>query len=191
MVERAIQDAQAQMRTVKMALEWRYGGENIREDHPILPWLVRYPAMFINLARQGEDGRSAYERRMGKRYLRELPDMGEFMCYLKPESRGVEKADTRWGDGIYVGIREESNEILVATNKGVIKVMSYKRRPEENRWDRLEFEEIKGIPWEPIQGRSGIEVKSRVEIPGEKQPVTMDEGILLRPKWEKNVYHQG
>ena len=67
MVERAIQDVQAQIRTVKMALEWRYGGNKLKEDHPILPWLIRYSAMQINVARKGEDGRTAYERRRGKR----------------------------------------------------------------------------------------------------------------------------
>ena len=51
MVERAIQDVQAQMRTMKLAVEWRYGQE-LKEEHPILPWLVRYSAMSINLARK-------------------------------------------------------------------------------------------------------------------------------------------
>ena len=35
MVERAIQDVQAQMRTLRLALEWRYWEEKIKEDHPI------------------------------------------------------------------------------------------------------------------------------------------------------------
>ena len=77
---------------------------------------------------------------------------------------------------------------MVATEKGVIKVMSYKRRPEEQRWNKEEFEGIKGLPWEPVPGRAGIEIKSRVEVPTERAPVTLDEGILLRPKVGRRMY---
>ena len=58
LVERAIQDAQAQMRTLKLALEYRYQNR-IEDSHPILPWLVKHASMIINIARQGEDGRTA------------------------------------------------------------------------------------------------------------------------------------
>ena len=81
LVERAIQDVQAQTRTIKMALEWRYGGEKIKEEHPILPWLIRYSAMLINITRKGEDGRTAYERRRGKRYLRTAGIWGMYMVF--------------------------------------------------------------------------------------------------------------
>ena len=61
-VERAIQDVQAQMRTLKIALEYRYK-RIINEDSDILPWLVKHAAMTISIARKGEDGRTACERR--------------------------------------------------------------------------------------------------------------------------------
>ena len=66
-VERAIQSVQELMRTMKMALQSRYK-RRIRGDHPVLPWLVKHAAMIINLCKVGNDGRTAYERRKGKRF---------------------------------------------------------------------------------------------------------------------------
>ena len=34
------------------------------------------------------------------------------------------------------------------------------RKAEEERWNQEEFANAKGTPWEPIPGRSNIEVKS-------------------------------
>ena len=72
--------------------------------------------------------------------MRELPDFGECVWYLNPESKEIDKAGSRWSAGIYVGIREEPNEILMATNEGAIEVMPFRRRPEEQRWNKEEFE---------------------------------------------------
>ena len=180
MVERAIQGVQAQMRTLKLALEYRYQNK-IEESYPIVPWLVKRSAMTINVARQGEDGRTAYERRKGKRFLKEIPQLGECIWYLMPETQGVNKLDARWNDGLFLRIREESNELIVGTSEGVLKVAPYRRRPESERWKWEEMRNIKGTPWEPVPGRGGIEIKSKVTIPSESVPLTIDEGILLRP----------
>ena len=58
--------------------------------------------------------------------------------------------------------------------------MSFRRRPEEQRWNKEEFEKMQGLPWEPVPGRKGIEIKSKVEVQTEGDPITMDEG----QKWE-------
>ena len=107
------------MRTLKIALEHRYK-RVINEDSHVLPWLVKHAAMTINIARKGEDGRTAYERRKGKRFVKEIPEFGGGIWYLMPEARGISKLGTRWKDGIFLGIREESNELIVSTNEGVI-----------------------------------------------------------------------
>ena len=64
-IERAIQDVQGQIRTIKLAVEWRYKSI-LKEDHPILPWIVKYAGITISVCRKGEDGRTAYERRRKK-----------------------------------------------------------------------------------------------------------------------------
>ena len=67
-----------------------------------------HAAMLINLCKMGDDGLTAYERRKGKKFNRTLPEIGEGIWYLKPESRGVDKLDSRWEDGIFAGLRVES-----------------------------------------------------------------------------------
>ena len=54
-VERYVQTVQGQVRTLKMALETRYQ-KKINESHNVLPWLIMYAAMLINICRVGEDG---------------------------------------------------------------------------------------------------------------------------------------
>ena len=59
-----------------------------------------------------------------------MPEFSECIRYLKPESVGIDKADSRWDHGIYVGLRIESGEIFVMTDKGVIKVRTFVWKPE-------------------------------------------------------------
>ena len=94
-VERYVQTAQGQVRTLKMSLETRYQMK-VDESHNVLPWLIMYAAMLINICRVGEDGKAAYERRRGKKFKRELPEFGESIWYLKPGSAGKDKLDERW-----------------------------------------------------------------------------------------------
>ena len=123
-----------------------------------------YAAMLINICLVGDDGRTPYERRKGRRFKRELPEFGECIRYLKPESVGKDKADSRWESGIYAGLRIESGELFVMTNEGVIKVRSFCRKAEDERWDGEELDLAAGVPWEPIPGRGHIQVKSKVKL---------------------------
>ena len=85
--------------------------------------------------------------------------------YLRPQSEGKNKADVRWEDGIYLGMINRSEEYLVGTDKGVLKVRSIRRHGmRELQWDRNMFNDMKGVPWEPTPGRECIEIMSHVEI---------------------------
>ena len=83
-----------------------------------MPWLVHHAAFLLNICKVGEDGRTAYETRKGKRFLRLLPEIGECIWYLRPQSLGKEKLDTRWENGVFAGVREESGELFVLIEKG-------------------------------------------------------------------------
>ena len=110
-----------QARTFKLALEARTG-KSIGESSDVLPWLIRHAAMTLNIGQRGEDGRSAWERVKGRACNRDIPDSGEKVMYLLPESVGVSKLDSRWSTGHFLGIRDESNELLIGTSQGVLKV---------------------------------------------------------------------
>ena len=49
---------------------------------------------------------------------------------LKLANHPVGKADDRFLDGVFVGMRLRSDEILVATEDGVVKTRTIRRRPQ-------------------------------------------------------------
>ena len=91
---------------------------------------------------------------------------------------GKDKLHTRWGDGIFLVARNESSEIIVGTNMGVVKARAFRRKgSEDERWNREEIERMKGTPWEPIPGRRGISLKTAVHLPQrEAEPTPIIEG---------------
>ena len=47
-----------------------------------------------------------------------MPEKGEFILYLEPQSVNKGKLDTRQENGIFAGVREESGELYVVTENG-------------------------------------------------------------------------
>ena len=97
---------------------------------------------------------------------------------------GKDKADSRWENGIFAGIRIESGELFVMTNEGVIKIRTFCRKPDDERWDIQELDLAVGVPWEPIPGRGQIQVKSKVKFMEES-----GEKILEQFEEKKNHKH--
>ena len=56
------------------------------------------------------------------------------------------KLDDRYYDGVFLGMRMRSDEILVSTEDGVIKARSICRHPEGQQWDKSIIEAIIGTP---------------------------------------------
>ena len=153
----------------------------------ILPWLVRHSAMTLNIGQRGEDGRSAWERVKGKCFNREVPEFGEKVLYLKPESLGVNKLDSRWEPGHFLGIRDESGELYIGTKDGVLKVRTFRSYVTlSDRWGAASLIDIDGLPWEPVPGREGIEVKASVsfakEVDGSRLQHETTEQKLKQPR---------
>ena len=93
---------------------------------------------------------SSRTRIKGKRFKREVCEFAECVFYLKPKSKGKDKLESRWGTGIWLGIREESGEIFIGTQKGVIKVRTVRRKgSDEERWNIKKLSEVRGTPWKP------------------------------------------
>ena len=63
----------------------------------------------------------------------------------------------------------------MGTDQGVIKVRTIRRMGNmADRWDKKRLASMKGVPWEPIPGREGIAIKSRVHFREENKP---EEGV--------------
>ena len=133
-LESSIKGVQAMTRTHTLAIEGRIGGE-IQEDHPVVPFLVMQAAAHWNRFHLGKDGMTAYRRLKGRNCKKEVVETGESVWYLKPKSRGKRKLESRWTTGIWAGIRDETNEVMIGTDEGIIKVRTIRRKgSEEERW---------------------------------------------------------
>ena len=119
-IENAIKQVQGQIRTMKDALESRYG-ERIPRDSHTLPWLVMHAATTITRYRKDADGITAYRRWKGKEFKRDVAEFGENVWYLKSDSAGRDKYASRWQEGIWLGIMDDTGEIIVGTDEGVVK----------------------------------------------------------------------
>ena len=86
----------------------------------ILPWRIRHCADTYNRYQVGADGRMPWQRLKGRKFRRVVVDFGK--CVWYPKSKGVDKLESRWSSGVWIGLRDESGEILIGTELGVIKV---------------------------------------------------------------------
>ena len=59
----------------------------------------------------------------------------------------MNKLESKWEPGRFVGIRPKSNEALIMTERGVMKARSMRRLPKIDRWVKDDWEELKGLPW--------------------------------------------
>jgi hypothetical protein len=120
-IERAIQDEEGQIRTIKADLESRIQSK-IPSSHDIVPWMVEYAAVLLNRGQVGSDGRTAYERLKGKKAVTPGLQFGERVLWKSnvPSYKRRNKMDTDWTEGIFLGQRTVSGEYLVgSTSWGV------------------------------------------------------------------------
>ena len=120
-VERAIGSAVAQMRVLKDALEGRLGG-SIEVKHPVMAWIVEYAALTLNRFEVSADGKTAYERSKSKKAKTMGLEFGEAVMWKKKQSGGrLGKISSTWDDGIYLGVKGGTGEIIIGTIEGVWK----------------------------------------------------------------------
>ena len=71
-----------------------------------------------------------------EKFKRVVPGIGEVIHFLRAGSRGREKDMVRWVEGCFLGVRDESGEILVGNSEGVVKSRDFRRMgSEEERWN--------------------------------------------------------
>jgi hypothetical protein len=146
-VERAIRSIQQQVRVMKDALEFK-ARVKIGCRHPVMPWIVEYAGHLLNRFEIGQDGKSAYERCKGKSARTLGIEFGESVHWKrKPVGGALAKATCLWEDGIFLGIRGASGEIIVGDERGVWKTRSVQRKPLSERWADGCLEAVRHVPW--------------------------------------------
>ena len=181
-VEEAGKTLRGYLKVFKDMLEER-SGKQIPTDAVLLQWLVRWVAMLHSRYRRGSDGKTAYERQRGRKCRLEVIPFGEFVHYRKLiADENKNKLESKWEDGIWLGHARGSSEVLIGTPEGVVRARTFKRRPEDERWNAEAMLSMTGTPAKPNPQAPGhdipvhirIQVPEVGEVPGEPAPARVE-----------------
>jgi len=181
MVERAIWEVESMARTLAHAAEELHGVK-FNLMHPIRVFAVEYASQLLNRGQKAiKDNRTAYELRKGRPYKRKLPPYSEAVMFLKVAlNKRRQKAEDRWATGIYLGLVERSNMVLVGTPEGIKKVNSAKRLPAIQAKDPELAKSIKGYPWNTTAGVGYNPEAGEVPVMVATEPIVPEEELPPR-----------
>ena len=170
-VEKAIDEVEGMVRTLKSALEERLGGR-LEPGHPVITWLVEWAATLINRYRVGKDGQTPDQRHKGReRCHRPIAEFGESVWYMPmtTATNHLNKMETRMFDGIWLGMESRDGSVRIGTASGVVKARTIRRKPLDNRWVRHEVDGIRGTTWSPTPGIQTEGMQAAVASPSDEQ----------------------
>ena len=103
-------------------------------------------------AHVGDLVKTAVQLICGSKTSRNISQFGEKILYnpLKLSGHHRGNMEDTFLDGIFLGMRLRSDEILFGTTRGVIKTRTLRRRVEEEQWDPEFAKSIKGEPRQPV-----------------------------------------
>ena len=129
----------------------------------MVPWLVEYAAVLLNRFEVGRDGRTAFERSKGRKARTLGLEFGEAVLWKRrPVGGALAKFSCLWDDGIYLGTRGASGEILAADPQGVLRTRTVQRKPYEERWKPEGLGMVRWVPW--ADKEDDPEVGERFEV---------------------------
>ena len=144
------------LRTYKLKLEHKLGRE-IKMTDPIVPWLVNSVGWMITRFQPRSHGGSSHKMLYGKEYSGEIAEMGEQVWYRISArvAAGRGKWEARFAKGIWVGKSElDDTHLVIDLERGVQKVRTVRRMPEEFRWQPELIQNIRVTPWKHIPDKS-------------------------------------
>jgi hypothetical protein len=152
-VERAVQGVEQCLRTMKSSLDERMGVK-VDVRHPVITWMCEFVSYMMNRMEVASDGKTPYERVKGKRAEVMGLEFAEKVLWKHHPGKKMEKVNSRWGYGIFIGVRTRSNELIVIDfeSKDIKYVRTVRRIPEGQRWDSKNLELVSVVPWNRGQG---------------------------------------
>ena len=99
-------------RAIKFASEER-SGKHLPKGHPLLSWIPRHAANVLSRYRRGDDGRTAEQRRTGRRWRKPVARFGE-QIYFKPAAlKSQSNYEEQMLPGRYIGHHTRTGAVLV------------------------------------------------------------------------------
>ena len=179
--EQAVQKIEDEVRTFKDALDDAIK-DRIPPSHDILAWMVDHVASIYRRVAVGTDGKTPMERIRGRRGRDIMAEFGEYIHYMPlrgdVDDKRQAKADMapRFIYGVFLGLSDRSDELIVFGPEGVRKARTIRRLPEEQRWNRDALLEVKGSPLLPNPGQNDNRIHTRMD-PGISMESNLHEPI--------------
>ena len=180
-VENAIRRVQEKTRALRHQLESNIK-RKIPDSSPVMAWLVRWAAEVLSKYSCGDDGKSPHERLNGEKCTTPLVPFGESVMYLPLKTVRRDKGDVAKKPGIWLGIIARTQEVLIGTERGVIKCRTVTRLSDEERWNGKQTLKVKGTPWEPVPGRADRRIPVAIDNGGNAIQPTDD---VEAEQWQK------
>ena len=110
---RGIPGVEGHVRALFLALQERLG-RKVDAGEKIVNFIPEYASYLMNRLEVGKDGKVAYDRAKGKKPTVLGVEFGERLLYKVKPTAKLEKINSRWEFGIFVGVRRRSGEVWVA-----------------------------------------------------------------------------
>jgi hypothetical protein len=183
--EKAVQSCEEMTRTINIGLERRMN-RKLPTERPVTKWLVSHAGDTVTRFQVGTDGKTAYERLVGKKYKGEVVEVGAKVLHrlpgvTKPTSQ-VGKLASKWETGVWLGKRWGSGEHIIGTAEGIVRSRAIKRSPKDQTWDQEAVAAVIGTPWRP-DGVEGLPLEIIPLPPQDVDPVP--ETATSEPKLPK------
>ena len=96
----------------------------------------------------GRDGKTAYERLKGKSAKVQGMAFAEGILWKRKRAGGpLGKLTCMWEDGVDLGVKATTAEVIVGNRNGVWLTRTVRRKPAKERWDRSNLEMVVAVPW--------------------------------------------
>ena len=82
--------------------------------------------------------------------------------------------EPRFLEGVFLGLTDRSDEIIVHCSEGVRKARTIRRRPEEERWRKEALLAVQGTPLQPNPGAGDVRIHTNMD-PGVAKEGTIGE----------------
>ena len=189
-VERAIQSVAGLVRTLRTAVEQRWGRRVVALS-PVFPWLINHASFLIErFQKRGRDGCTAYEAVHERPYLTPLFPFGAQVMMRMPEALKLPKLDNRWIGGIWLGRRLATDENIVGTPNGIFYSRTCKRMMEGE--DKSMYDKMLWTPWHPSAAMGKPELIKPALIPPAENVRKRKSGETdMKQEWDEFVREFG
>ena len=102
---------------------------------------------------KGRDGRTPFERLLGKEPTQEFVPFGEKVLAKPISSESLNRMNPRYMFGVWLGVRNTSLECFVRTAEGVFRAREVRRIEQKYRWDKEANNNLIGVPWRLVDGK--------------------------------------